>query len=863
MKQFVNTWVLVLLALLLVRCSSEDKVEGDSFTPDSGSKAYFTNGMEFTQSQGNKTIAFTTSGAWSASVFGSDTGWCTVTPSSGKGGYTLVTVAAGENTSGLFREAVLTFATGSVKQTVAVSQLGKETPDGISFTPDAPDADSPMTITFKAASSSDLYNYKGDVYVHIGVVSEGTWMYVPAEWNVNTDKCKMTAKGDNVWSITLSPSVREWFKSGETAVNKIGIVIRSASDDKKGLKDDSFITVTDTKYTGFQPAAIKNGSLPAGVQHGINIINGTTVTLVMYDKDTSGNHKDFAHVVGDFNNWKLSNDANSQMFRDETAGCWWITLNGLTAGKEYAFQYYVGTKDGNSFRLGDAYCEKILDPDNDKYISSATYPDNKEYPTGAIGIASVFNTQKDNYSWQIPSFTRPDNDKLIIYEVLLRDFTEAGNIAGLKSQLPYLKSLGVNAIELMPVQEFDGNDSWGYNPCFFFALDKAYGTKRMYKELVDACHANGMAVIFDVVYNHATGNHPFAKLYWDSSKSKTASNNPWFNVDAPHPYSVFHDFNHESPLVKDYVKRNLKFLLEEYNIDGFRFDLTKGFTQKKSSGEPGVSNYDASRIAILKGYNDAVKALKPNVIVILEHFCDITEETELSKADMMLWRNLNKAYCASAAGKSSGSDFTALTTKNTTMAENGWVGYMESHDEPRMAYLQTKDGVGALKTTLSARMKQLATNAAFCFTVPGPKMIWQFGEFGYDVDIEYNGRTGKKPLHWEYLYADYRKDLHAAYSHLLALRDSYPTLFAQSAFKSWNVTETDWAEGRDITFESIDGKKLVVIGNFTNAAITRTVTFPATGTWCNYLNIEEEINVTSPTHQVAIPANEFRLFVKF
>lgn len=68
--------------------------------------------------------------------------------------------------------------------------------------------------------------------------------------------------------------------------------------------------------------------------------------------------------------------------------------------------------------------------------------------------------------------------------------------------------MGVDAIELMPVQEFDGNDSWGYNPCFFFALDKAYGTPKMYKDFIDACHRKGMAVILDVVYNHATGNMP-------------------------------------------------------------------------------------------------------------------------------------------------------------------------------------------------------------------------------------------------------------------------------------------------------------------------------------------------------------------
>ena len=238
--------------------------------------------------------------------------------------------------------------------------------------------------------------------------------------------------------------------------------------------------------------------------------------------------------------------------------------------------------------------------------------------------------------------------------MLLRDFTDAGDLKGAMDKLDYLESLGVNAIELMPVQEFDGNDSWGYNPAFFFAMDKAYGTDQMYKEFIDECHRRGIAVILDVVYNHATGANPFARMWWNSSNNKTAANNPFFNVDAPHPYSVFHDFNHDAQIdgkyiVRDFVKRNLVFLLEEYKIDGFRFDLTKGFTQKQST-ESNASNYDASRVAILKEYNEAIKAIKPEAYVILEHFTDDREETELSNEGMMVWRNMNLQYGQAAMG---------------------------------------------------------------------------------------------------------------------------------------------------------------------------------------------------------------------
>ena len=412
--------------------------------------------------------------------------------------------------------------------------------------------------------------------------------------------------------------------------------------------------------------------------------------------------------------------------------------------------------------------------------------------------------------------------------------------------------MGVNAIELMPTQEFDGNDSWGYNPSYFFAMDKAYGTKKDYKDFIDACHLEGIAVILDVVYNHATGEFPHAKLYWDASANKTAKNNPFFNVDAPHPYSVFHDFNHENEWVRNYVKRNLQFLLEEYNLDGFRFDLTKGFTQK-TCNESNASNYDAGRVAILKDYHAAIKAVKKDAFVILEHFCDNKEESELAADGLHMWRNLNHAYCQTAMGYSSESDFSRMYESTPA-----WVGFMESHDEERMAYKQSQWGVDALKTDLATRMKQLEVNAAFTFTVPGPKMIWQFGEMGYDITIEENGRTGRKPLHWEYLDNEYRKALHDTYAQLLKLRNEQPELFCGNATLSWKVGVSDWANGRTLYLESITGKKLVVLGNFTHTETS--VSFPAdTGEWTDWKSGKKQ----TVDKTVKVPANSYLIYTKF
>lgn len=726
-----------------------------------------------------------------------------------------------------------------------------EVPEGLSWIPEEPDADQELTIYFKAAASSALKGYTGEVYIHTGVVSEGTWLYVPAEWDENLEKCRMERIEDNTWSIKLQPSVRQWFGSGETPVQKLGVVIRSADGTKKGVEEDLFIPVKDNVYTGFQPGEVKTGTMPQGLVEGINVVDASTVTLVLYDLDKNGQRKDYAHVVGDFNQWTLSNDEHSQMTRDEQAGCWWITLTGLEPGREYAFQYYVGMKGEEPIRLADAYTTKVLDPDNDQYIPASTYNESLTYPEGGRGIVATFNTQPEQYSWAVADFQMPVHESLLIYELHLRDFTETGDLEGAMAKLPYLKALGINAIELMPVQEFDGNDSWGYNPCFFFALDKAYGTPRMYKKFIDACHQAGIAVLFDVVYNHATGSCPLAKLYWDSANNKTASNNPYFNVDAPHPYSVFHDFNHESPLVSKFIKRNLQYLLTEYHIDGFRFDLTKGFTQQ-SSTEATAGNYDASRVAILKDYYEAIREVKEDAFVVLEHFCDTREETELAQAGLHLWRNMNNAYCQSGMGWEDESAFTSLYEK-----EPAWVGYMESHDEERVAYKQKTYGNYDFKTNLATRMDQLEVNAAFFLTVPGPKMVWQFGEMGYDVSIEENDRTGRKPLHWEYLEDADRKSVHDTYVHLAKLRNAAPELFDATGTFTWKVAVTNWANGRILYSESVTGKKLMVMGNFTNAAIN--VSLPAEGgDWTNYMTGETE----TLTGSVSLPAHGYVVYTK-
>lgn len=723
--------------------------------------------------------------------------------------------------------------------------------------PEVLEADKEATLFFVPPKGSQLYNYEGDIYLHTGVISGSDWLYVPAEWGENIEKCKMKREGENRWSLVYSPSIKDWF-GAVVPIKQVGLVFRNEDGSKKGYSSDKFLTIIDNS---FKPGKVEYASQPENTISGINIHNGgASATFVLYDKDKNGESWDYAYLIGDFNGWALDN--TYQMKRDKETSCWWFTINDINPTTEYAFQYYLGRED-ESITLADAYCEKILDPHNDQYIPATTYPNLKKYPKGATGIVSVFQPQEEEYVWEVSDYTIQDPNNLIIYELLLRDFTESGDIKGALEKLPYLKSLGVNAIELMPVQEFDGNDSWGYNPCFFFAMDKAYGTKNDYKQFIDACHKEGIAVLLDVVYNHATGNHPFAKLYWNTRLNRTAKNNPWFNEIAPHPYSVFHDLNHEEPMVREFVKRNLQFLLSEYNIDGFRFDLTKGFTQNKSS-ESTAGKYDASRIAILKDYNNAIKEVNPKACVILEHFCEDKEEIELARQGMKLWRNYNNAFKQTAMGWNENSAFNGLYSGDVEgMPFGGYVGYMESHDEERMAFAQLEWGSWDLKqeSKIEDRMKRLATNAAFCFTVPGPKMLWQFGEMGYDISIEENGRTGRKPILWEYLDVTERFKLHQTYTKLIHFRQKYPSLFTEEAQFEWKVSSTDWLGGRFLQLEN-EGNTLLIIGNFIESDITVDNPFSSAGDWYDLMDTKVE-RVMGKSNELSIPAHEFKAFVNF
>ncbi|MBX7183339.1 MAG: T9SS type A sorting domain-containing protein [Bacteroidia bacterium] len=610
-------------------------------------------------------------------------------------------------------------------------------------------------------------------------------------------------------------------------------------------------TKRDTTYFIVQPDVTVQDP-PSGIVPGINYVNSTTVTICL-----EAPNKEFAYVIGDFTNW----ETDPQYFckRSNFGDWYWTTISGLTPGQEYRFQFFVDGK----IKVADPYSDKVIDEYGDAGINTFIYPNLISYPTGKTHAkVSVLQTNQTPYNWQHDNdYTLPVSSKLVIYETLIRDFAMRKAYTTIRDTLDYFVKLGVNAIQLMPVMEFDGNSSWGYSPEFFFAPDKKYGPREALKELVDLAHSKGIAVILDIVPNHAFGQNSYVRLYWDSDNNKPAANSPFFNPVATHPYSVGYDFNHESQYTRRFFKRLFRYWKEEYHIDGFRLDLSKGLTQTNSGGDIGAwTAYDQSRVNILFDYYNDIRSYS-NDYVILEHLGDNGEETVLANGGFMLWSKATEQYNQCTMGYSNNNDF----SWQTSFLAKGWnypnaVSYMESHDEERIMYKNINFGNinGNYDTrSLTTSLKRMEAAAACFFTIPGPKMLWQFGELGYDFSINWPSgteasRTSPKPVRWDYYFDVDRHRLFKVFAALIKLKVN------NSAFDSWNYSMDTWGTGKRIWVN--DPSMNVCVGaNFDINAFDMVPGFQHTGTWYDYIS-GQAINVTDQNAAINFQPGDYHVW---
>ena len=610
-------------------------------------------------------------------------------------------------------------------------------------------------------------------------------------------------------------------------------------------------------------------SKPVGTKPGINyhLSDATKATLVLhapkytrYLKGTgilggtnTSAAKNVVYVVGDFNNWtpseayKLNRDTVINGVNDR-GDYWWITLDGLTPGQEYVFQYLI---DGN-IKVADPYSFKISDPD-DHQISSAIYPGLISYRPQAVDRASVLQTNKQQYNWTAPPFTKPTTDRLNIYELHFRDFTEEGTYLAAISKLDYIKGLGINAIHVMPVSEFEGNSSWGYNPNFYFAADKAYGTENDLKLFIDECHKRQIQVFNDVVLNHAFYSNVMAKMYWNTAENKPANDNPWFNSNhkmVRNPGGHWGaDWNHESEHVQTMVDSILGYWLKEFKFDGFRFDFTKGFGQTDPndfpSGDDWASSYNLDRIDLLKRMVNRMWNVYPGSVAIFEHLANSDEDRVLANHGILMWsgvghhNDLKRFILGYPNDDTNIYESGIYSTASRFFSKKNWMSYGESHDEERLGY-ELMQYFNGTKSTANM-IDRLKIAYGFNLFLPGTRMLWQFGELGYEVSINYNGRTGEKPVRWNYYDEPKRRELYRFISYIFQIRNKYNIY---STFTDGNVGLVDGNidlgannldKPRIMRLSSDQGKHAIIIANLhTTSSYAVPVYYDVTGTWYKY-----------------------------
>tara|TARA_R110002050_G_scaffold68181_1_gene147967 strand:- start:16231 stop:18969 length:2739 start_codon:yes stop_codon:yes gene_type:complete len=767
--------------------------------------------------------------------------------------------------------------------------------------------------------TGDLYAHTG-----VKIEGNTEWQHVIGSWGNNTTQPTLTNKGEGIYELVISPDINTFYEvpSSEKVV-QLAFVFRSADGSQQtsdlfvdvyeaGLNvsltspteqailtknedivisasssaegslslyaDDTQLAQTtgseistthqfiasgnqwliahltvgeETVYDSIAVYVKEDPTLeprPATYRKGINYPGDTSAGMVLWAPE-----KEFVYLIGDFNDWQISE--TYQMKKD--GDYFWIDIHGLTSGQPYLFQYFVDGK----LRIADPYTDQIADPWNDQYIESVVYPNLPPYPTDkTTGIASVLQTGQEQYQWEITDFQAPDKNEMVIYELLIRDFDTDHSYQNVIDRLDYLEDLNINVLELMPVNEFEGNSSWGYNPSFYFAPDKYYGTKNNLKKLVDECHKRGIAVVIDMVLNHSYSLSPLARLYWNDQLSRPAANNPWYNETSnfQNPDAQWgYDFNHDSEYTRELVDSVNSYWMSEYQIDGFRFDFTKGFSNTTYGPSDWGSAYDASRISNLKRMADEIWERNDDAIIIFEHLADNSEEKELADYGIMLWGNINHNYGEAAMGyvENTNSDLSWGVYKQRNWNEANLVTYMESHDEERLTYklLQYGNSAGTYNTkTFSTATDRLELGNVFFIPLPGPKMIWQFGELAYDYSIDYDGRLGEKPIKWEYTEDENRTDLFQVIAKLNYLKQTYEEF--QSTDFSYSLT------GETKTYQLKSGENYVVaVGNFGVTQNSITVTFPKTGTWYNYF-AETTRDITSANVQFTLAPGEYHLF---
>jgi 1,4-alpha-glucan branching enzyme len=518
----------------------------------------------------------------------------------------------------------------------------------------------------------------------------------------------------------------------------------------------------------------------------------------------------------------------------------------MEKGKDGYFRTCVDLEDGRydyKFRVQSK--SFFLEPDEwIEVIDPKAHHVDESHQTAVVYIKDG-QPIVDDYVWQHDDKNLPQNDELIIYEILVKDFSGGeddpyprGKFKHIVEKLDYLCELGINAIELMPIQEFPGDQGWGYNTHHYFTPESSYGTTKDFKHLVDECHARGIRLILDIILNHSGSEAPFTKIdysYWYRREPK----DPVYNWGPEFDYDHYDEHLDLCP-AQEFAKELVRFWISEYHIDGFRFDAVSQMGHFEFLGQLA---------------NETTKQAQPKPFYNIGEL--IPESPDATNFDGPLdacWRD---NFLHQIVPMLWGDDTDIDTVKGLVDAkQSGYLGavnaitYLSNHDHDHLMVQLANHGVFD-----EAAFKRAKLGIALVMTAMGVPLIWMGEEFG-----AYKEKTlDSVKIDWTLLQNDRNRGLLEYYRGLIRLRKE------NHALRTENV-EFFYEDPESKVLAYIrwngEGSRVVVVVNFSAQYLANYEIhhFPQDGTWHEWTN-NYDIEVKDGVWVTDLPEYEAKVLV--
>jgi 1,4-alpha-glucan branching enzyme len=468
-----------------------------------------------------------------------------------------------------------------------------------------------------------------------------------------------------------------------------------------------------------------------------------------------------------------------------------------------------------------------------------------KHVTNSIGNSIIVDPA---HAWRTNDFRSPPWNEMVIYEMHLKTFpdNQVANqdlFSAVAKDFWYLKDLGINTILLLPTGEFPGDNSWGYNPAHIYAVESSYGGPVALKDFVDTAHENGFAVLLDVVYNHLGPNDLPTWQFdgWAGDSGQTGGIYFYNDWRAWTPWGEKNRPDYGRPEVREFIRDNALMWLEEYRLDGLRFDMTVFI--RNVYGHDGDAPSDPTNLEgwgwnMLKWINDEINGRQPWKITICEDMQGnawITRDTPSGGAGFdSQWDARFHHTMRNVLTQISDNDRDMLSLKaaleglfNGNALER--VIYTESHDE-----VASKNGKRRLTEDIDPghadswfAKKRSTLGAALVFTSPGIPMIFQ----GQEI-LEWTPFEDTSRIDWN-KYDTFR-GIFTLYRDLIRLRRNWFNNTRGLRGEHMNIFHT--GSDKVLAMHRWDaggpGDDVVLVLNFSNQRFhDYTIGFPRSGIW--------------------------------